>query len=257
MLKLQYKSKDEIPEEHREFYEEKGGVWKLKLDDSVVPKDKLDEFRNNNIKLMKKLEELEGKLSGVDLEEYQQLKAKMEELEKKKLIDAGKIDELVQREAMKIKREYEDKLKQLQEEAEKNAQAATKYREKLSNTLVDAEVQKAVLSVAKPREGAVHDILLRAKQVFRVTDDGEVMPYDENGNVIQTDDGPMTFKDWAEQLVQQAPYLFEGSGGGGAGGSGNGSGGGGTTVISRSDKAAFIANLDKIAKGEVKVSMDE
>ena len=254
MLRLQYKSQDEIPEEFKDLYEERSGTWRLKLEDPVVPKGKLDEFRDNNIKLMKKLEELEGKLSGVDLEEYKELKKKVQEHEDKKLIDEGKIDELVQRKAMKIKQSFEDQLKELQKKAEQASKAAELYKSKLSSTLVDAEVQKAVLSVAKPREGAINDILLRAKQTWRVTDDGEVMPFDEKGELIQTDNGPLTFRDWAESLVEQAPYLFEGSGGGGASGSGNG--GSAPKVIPRDDKDAFIANLDKIAKGEVKVSLE-
>jgi len=250
-LKLMYKDPAEIPEDFKDLYEEKEGVWHLKLEDKVAPKDKLDEFRQNNVKLMKQLKEYEDKLKGVDPDEYKALKKKMKELEEKKLLEAGKVEELVQRKAMEIKQSYEDKLKELQKETQTVKKTAETYRDKLARTVIDSEVQRAVLSVAKPRKGAINDILLRAKTTWKITEDGTPLPFNDKGEIIQKDEGPLTFRDWAESLVEEAPYLFEGSGGGGGRG-GNG-GGGGPKTISKDDKEAFNAHLEDIAKGKIKV----
>ncbi len=254
MLKLKYTDPAEIPEQFKELYEERDGEWRLKLDDKVIPKAKLEEFRSTNVELMNKLKEYESRLSDVDVEEYKALKQKMKELEEKKLIDAGKIDELVNKKALEIKQSFEGELQKLQKEREKLEKQSSTYREKLARTIIDSEVQKAVLSIAKPRQGAINDILLRAKTIWKITDDGSPMPLGPDGKVIKTENGPLSFKEWAENLVNEAPYLFEGSGGGGGHG-GNG-GGGRPKTISRHDKEAFLKNLDAIAKGEIQVTMD-
>ena len=51
-LKLKYKSKEEIPVEHLPFYAEREGAWLLDAD-GVADKAKLDEFRSNNVALLK------------------------------------------------------------------------------------------------------------------------------------------------------------------------------------------------------------
>jgi hypothetical protein len=60
----------------------------------------------------------------------------------------------------------------------------------------------------------------------------------------------MTMAEWCASLVETAPHLFEGSAGGrAAGGGGSGSG----KKVAAGDNAAFIQNLDGIAKGTVAV----
>ena len=58
------------------------GAYYLSVD-GVVGKDKLDEFRNNNVKLLKDLE----KFKDVDPAKYQELLALAKKQEEKKLID--------------------------------------------------------------------------------------------------------------------------------------------------------------------------
>jgi hypothetical protein len=48
--------------------------------------------------------------------------------------------------------------------------------------------------------------------------------------------------------------LFPGTGSSGGGASRSSAGGGGSKTIQAGDNASFIANLEKIAKGEVKVA---
>ena len=58
-------------------------------------------------------------------------------------------------------------------------------------------------------------------------------------------------KEWAETLVLDAPYLFEGSAGGGSGG---GRGDGGTVKrVAQNDQEAINSNLEGIAAGKVEV----
>src|SRR6266481_1624967 len=71
-LKFKFKSKDEIPAELAAHYVERDGAWMLDAD-GVADKAKLDEFRSNNVALLKQLEEQAKKYEGIDPEEVRKL----------------------------------------------------------------------------------------------------------------------------------------------------------------------------------------
>lgn len=186
------------------------GAYYLSVD-GVVGKDKLDEFRNNNVKLLKDLE----KFKDVDLAKYQELLALAKKADEKKLIDAGEIDKVVEQRVGEMKSTYEAQLKTL---TEQNSVA----QRQLESLLIDNAVRDAaVKSGVQPT--AVDDVLLRAKATFKIKD-GNAVPVDSQGNVVYGKDGstPMSVVDWTTGLKKQAPHLFQGSQGGGAQGSGKG-----------------------------------
>ena len=186
------------------------GAYYLSVD-GVVGKDKLDEFRNNNVKLLKDLE----KFKDVDPAKYQELLALAKKQEEKKLIDAGEIDKVVEQRVGEMKSTYETQLKTL---TEQNSVA----QRQLESLLIDNAVRDAaVKSGVQPT--AVDDVLLRAKATFKIKD-GNAVPVGAQGNVVYGKDGtsPMSVVDWTTGLKKQAPHLFQGSQGGGAQGSGKG-----------------------------------
>lgn len=179
--------------------------------DGAVGKDKLDEFRNNNVKLLKDLE----KFKDVDPAKYQELLALAKKQQEKQLIDAGEIDKVVEQRVGEMKSTYENQLKTL---TEQNSVA----QRQLESLLIDNAVRDAaVKSGVQPT--AVDDVLLRAKATFKIKD-GNAVPVDAQGNVVYGKDGtsPMSVVDWTTGLKKQAPHLFQGSQGGGAQGSGKG-----------------------------------
>lgn len=186
------------------------GAYYLSVD-GVVDKSKLDEFRNNNVKLLKDLE----KFKDVDPVKYQELLALAKKADEKKLIDAGEIDKVVEQRVGEMKSTYENQLKTL---TEQNSVA----QRQLESLLIDNAVRDAaVKSGVQPT--AVDDVLLRAKATFKIKD-GNAVPVDAQGNVVYGKDGtsPMSVVDWTTGLKKQAPHLFQGSQGGGAQGSGKG-----------------------------------
>ena len=64
-LKFRVKSKDEVPAELQTHYVERDGEWVLDAEGGAE-KSKLDEFRNNNVALMKELDELKQRYEGID-----------------------------------------------------------------------------------------------------------------------------------------------------------------------------------------------
>ena len=53
-LKFKYPSKDLVPAEHSSLYVERDGAFVLDVEGAVA-REKLDEFRNNNVALQKQL----------------------------------------------------------------------------------------------------------------------------------------------------------------------------------------------------------
>ncbi len=85
-LKFKFKSRDEIPADVLAHYVERDGAWVLDVE-GAVDKSKVDEFRANNVGLMKQLDELKARFNGIDLEETKALK---ESILTRHLIEAGR-----------------------------------------------------------------------------------------------------------------------------------------------------------------------
>jgi hypothetical protein len=252
-LKYTFESQDAIPKEFAELYRKgEDGKFYLDVEGGVVPKDRLNEFRTNNIQLMKKQDDITAQLEetlkklrqydGIDLEEVKTLKAQAQQLRDKKLIDAGKIDELITERISGMKVDFEKQL-----ELEKSEK--TKLKEQMENLLITEGLSKA--AVAKGvRSVALADVLYRGREVFKVVD-GKVSPWKDGKVVYGKDGSPLTMDAWLDTLVTDAPHLFEPSGGGNAN---NGSGGNANPKVLRSPSAVeFGKNLEEIAKGKVEV----
>jgi len=89
MLTASYKQESEIPENVKEHYEQKDGMWVLQ---GFVPKSKLDEFRDNNRNLAREKEALQTQLlqfKDIDPTKYAEAVEKLQALENDRLAEAG------------------------------------------------------------------------------------------------------------------------------------------------------------------------
>jgi hypothetical protein len=249
-------SLDNVPEPLREAYVQAAdGKYHLDLDGlppNAVDKGKLDEFRNNNVALLKQLDEFKAKYGNVDMDEYNRIKEEQQKLKDKQLIDAGKIDELLAQRTEAMRNDFEAQRAKLLENSTLYQTEAEKAKSRLGEVLVETEVMKNVGAVGVLRMGASFDVLQRAKTVWKVVDgqlkamEGDTPIYGKDGK------NPLTVAEWCHGLAETASYLFESSSGsGGKGGKGNGHD---TTTkyISRGDPN-YGKMLDKIASGEITV----
>ena len=224
-------------------------------------KQKLKEFRDKNNELLKKHAEISEKLKpfeGLDADAAREALQKMQGLADKKLIEEGKIDELIGKRTERMKAEYEGQVKKLTEALEASNVKNSKYKERLNKEIIDARLSAAVSNVGTVRKGAMPDILRRGRNEWKLDEDGNPVPYDSDGNVRYGSDAKTVMKtsEWAAELAQTAPFFFEDTrGAGGQGNKGKSSSNVGDKVIDSSDKVAFGQNLDKIADGTVKVHM--
>lgn len=230
--------------------------YTLDVDDSDYKK-KLGEFRGNNITMRKKLEDLEklaDQYKGVDLKKYTAAMKQIEDLEDDKLINAGDLDKVIEQRTERMRADFTGQTEALEKRAKAAEKAAKASTEHLSKVLIDSQVQTAVGEVGSLKKGAMDDVLGRARKVWFLQEgapvpmDGDSVRYGKDGK------SPMTMGEWAESLMEEAPFLFEGNKGAGAGGN-DLQPPGSKLAIPGSDKDAFAANLKDIAAGKVAVDV--
>ena len=225
-----FASKDLIPaglEEHAKEAED--GTFTV----NVVPKVKIDEFRDKNIAQSKELEAASAVNSlWVDafglIEDFDEAKLAQDELKEtaQKVLD-GKLKatndvevEVVKR-TEKMKSEYE---RQLATAAKERADALTVAKAaegKYKRSVVDSHVTTAVLKEDSGVDtSALSDILARARGIFAVDDaDGSLVAKDGDATIYGADGAtPMTPSEWLVSLKETAPYFFKRSAGGDANG---------------------------------------
>lgn len=194
-----------VEEAMRPLYVESNGSYTLDVE-GAVPKSKLDEFRMNNIELSKKLDSLKG----VDAEKYTKLLELQARVDEKKLIDSGKIDEVVESRISSLRSDYEQKSQQAQQ------QIAT-LMSSLQQRALSAEIGSVAIK-SGVQETAIDDVMLRASGVFSMDEHGALVAKDAKGNVLYGKNGidPLTTEEWVKSLVKFAPHLFKASSGGSA-----------------------------------------
>lgn len=257
MLKLSYSTKEEIPEGSASLYGEKEGKWLLLLEDNVVPKAQLDEFRTNNIELLKAKDSLSKQLKtfdGVDLDKYTTALKKIQDSDDQNLLDAGKVDELVEKRVERMKSDFDGKSSALGVKIDGLVDENATLKVQLSDVLINSQINQAINEIGRPRDGAIQDIIRRGKALYQIVD-GKPTPIGPDGNTVFGKDGKqaLTFKEWATGLMESAGFLFETATGGGATGNSSGNSGVKSKIINSGDIEAFGNNLADIAAGKVSV----
>ena len=101
-LKFKIAKKEDVPAEQASLYVEKEGVFVLDVEGAVA-REKLEEFRTNNINLQNQLKAFEG----VDVEKAKELLQKQKELEDANLIKSGDLGKIIEKQLSPIKAELD------------------------------------------------------------------------------------------------------------------------------------------------------
>lgn len=232
-MALPYKidKKEEIPTGCEEHYTETNGAFYLDAT-GMVPSTRLDEFRNNNTELKKKVEAF-GDLDPVKCKEWA---AKADELENFKAKGEDQIKTRVEQQTAKMKEDHDKQVQALTQRAETAEQ-------QLARVTIDRGIVEAGAEYGL-RQSAHDDVVNRARGVWKL-ENGTPVAYDEKGEKIYGKDGqPIGMKEWTEGLVKGAPHLFEESKGGDAAGNRNR----GTTTVGANPWKAETFNMTKQAE---------
>lgn len=221
---ISFDSVDAVPEGLKEFAKTEDNG---KVTVNVVASKKLDEFRDRNVEISKKLETLEPaverykNLIGDDVDafgtELQALRDVNKRVKDGELKTNDEIEQAIQDRVKAIRDGYEDANKTLRTEATTYKQRAEALAGQLDRTIVAGEVTAAVIAPESGvRPEALPDVLERAYRLFKV-EEGKLIPKQGEATLFGANGAdPMTPSEWLVKLRDQAPHYFKGNNGGGS-----------------------------------------
>ena len=241
-IKTTYNNIEEVPAGMESIYvkNDETGTFDLPQVEGLVAKDKLSEFRENNINLRKEIEgfttaaesqamamdkmraeiaAMEAKYSGVDLEAIAAQDAEMKALAEKQMIEAGDVDTLINQRVEEVlaakQKELELQATEFKAHISGLESDLVSYDTQLNTMLVDNELTKIAGNLGV-RASALEDVLSRGRAVFRV-ENGKATAFGKEGRPVYMEDAvtPLSIDGWIEGLTKSAPHLFEMSTGAG------------------------------------------
>jgi DNA-directed RNA polymerase subunit F len=220
-------------------------------------KSALEREREDRRQAKKEAEELAKRFGDLDPEKAREAMARIQEMDDKDLLEAGKVDELLQQRTEKMRADLEGQIEALKE---KNTSLKAELDSKtsvLNEVVIDAEITKALdKNGFKVKKGALDDVLTRARRTWHLDENGKPVAMDGDKKLYGSDGtSPLGTDEWAKGLFEGASHLFDESSGGGAQ-SGDGDGPGGKKTVRADDPKAFAENLEDIATGKVDVAVD-
>lgn len=240
---------EDAPEPIRsEYAEQADGTFRLKVEGDIPEvkeaNDRLATFRDNNIGLMKKVEtatEALKRFEGFDPAEHTKLKTQLAELQKTgTLADEDRLTTAVR-----------NAVEPLQKQLVEIQTRETNAKKELAIKNIEGSLSE-VARKSNVRKSAVADFLARGIQVFDL--EGKAMDGDRPRYSKKNPADILTMDEWAVELMQDAPHLFEESKGGGSGSSNSGGGSTkhGQRIVSN-DPLEFGYNLEDLASGKATV----
>lgn len=233
-MKLPKRTKkiEDIPEKYRVLFTQDAGTGDWVRDDVESDdvgsggggeRDRLGEFRENNIKLQREKAELLAQLKkyeGIDPEKVKKYEgeiAKIEADEERKLIQEGRFDDLFSRKTAAM-RESWTKEKTALERALEGTKAENKnLRGTIGRYVIDNTLDEALSKVGKLKERARADARNRARSIFDVNEKGELTATRDGVTTYGDNGKELGIEEFAKKLLDDAPHFFEPSEGGGSG----------------------------------------
>lgn len=226
MPEITFEKRELVPEGLVENAKEVNGKWVV----DVVPKAKVDEFRENNIALARERDALKAtnekyvKVVGDDIDAFTRtltdLRSTSQQVLDGKLKTSDEIDRVVSARFKSKEEAYEQQHTEMVNNLNAARARGDEYEGKYKRSIVERAITDAVLATDSGiNPQALPDVLARGRAIFRVKDDetltamrGDVVYYGADGV------SPITPKEWLGKLLQEAPYLGKRNTGGGADG---------------------------------------
>lgn len=193
-------------------------------------------LKSKNSELIGKEKQLKDALKqydGLDLEAAKEALRLKQELVDKKLIESGKLDELVNQRTERMKSDYDKKIQELSQQASQAQDFANRFK----GRVLSDEIRSAA-SLLGVIPSAIEDAIYRGRELFTVDDEGKVIPKESAG--LDAKGAPLTTKAWLESMKETAPHWFPVPKGGGASGSDGGKAAMSRSKMSSDEKLAFI-----------------
>lgn len=229
MLKFKVKDINEVPEESRGLYKQIGEWWVLQVEGAVDPevaaaelKQKVDEFRQNNVGLLQKNKELEDRLKPIEeiggaegLKKLQELQAKIEGDEVLRLFSEGKREDYDQRITSRMQEKYSRELDARDKRIAELDGLVSTLKGDIQNRDISAAIDRACDEVrVDPLYRDAAALLVRQNIKY---EDGKILVVGEDGKEAYGPSGKAaTVSDALEAMREKRPAFFLPSSGGGA-----------------------------------------
>lgn len=193
-FKLTASAYDSLSDAEKTFYKKDGDDYTLQVE-GAVDKSKLDEFRSNNVELLKQTE----KFKDVDLEKYNAMLEQEKKIRDKELIDKGDIDTIISERTAAIQSDYDAKLQKLTGDLD----AANKnYNSVVSKYEIEGAAHKA-FSSHKISPDAQEAVMAQIRTKFTI-DNGSVVARDGD-KILTGSNGNLTI----DEFVASQPEIFK------------------------------------------------
>ena len=164
--------------------------------------------------LIKKAQAQQSMLSaydGIDPKEARTALQKMQELEEKKMLDAGQIDELVNHKTERMRLDLEAKLRNAENAKKAAEEEFQKMKVKHRETVLSDGIWNAALGTGQVRKDAKDYILFKAKQAWQFDEEDNPVARKADGNLIFSTYGhsPISMEEWVMTLKESDPFCFE------------------------------------------------
>lgn len=181
--------------------------------------------------------------------EYEELRAVKRRVENKELVENGSLDEALAKRTAEMRLGYEQQIQEKAKELDAWKRQVGEVQSKYNRSLVESAVTKAVTDgKSGVRTDALPDILMLARDTFRIEGEGQIVPYAGDSKLFGADGvSPMTPSEWLAKMRESKPYYFKESAGGGAGSGATPGGEGGvkkkSDLKNPAEKAQFIGKF--------------
>lgn len=265
-MKLKFKVSDlnEVPEAFRALYiQQQDGSFLLGVD-GAVDKGQLDEFRSNNIGLSQQKEQLEQQLQqlstkfgDLDPEQAREAMEMMNKIRDQKLIEEGKIEELIEARTKDMLANHSAREQELTKAVKEWESKHTSLHNDFTKLKIGSDLLGALSKVGKIHDSSRGIITDLAAQTWKLDEAQKLVAMNGDQPVYSPTDATKKLSpdEWAVDFANQYPYLFETTTGISAGQGGQGGQGGGQIqgYIAGDDSKAFEDNLEAIAAGTIQV----
>jgi hypothetical protein len=163
---------DALPEASRQYYVEKDGKFLLDaegVEDVSGLKNALTAVRDELKTAKKQLQETIDKFKDIDPEKAKEAQKKLQELEAKQLLDAGKVEDLLKLRTEQMKADYENQIVAFNKtilDLKKDLKTANQT---MAEVLIDNSIRAAAMK-AGVLEHAVEDVVLRGQKTWTLKD---------------------------------------------------------------------------------------
>jgi hypothetical protein len=235
-----------LPAVLQEHYKQEGDSHVLDADvvgDVSKLSKALESERGASGTLKQEIAKLKDQFKDLDPEKAREAMKRIQEIQDKELLDAGKVDELFKQKTERMLADHAAQLKAKDDIVTKVTGERDAYQGSLKKLRIDGQIREiAAKKGVKPEAiaDAVARFTLLGVDGTLWDMDGDAIVAKKNGQIRygKTAEQPMTFEEGFELLVKEAPHLFgESSGSGAHNTNGNGARNVGNQFVISQDQA--------------------